>query len=865
MINLPKVNANDLINSVLPTGNNSKTEEKLGFHQKDSDSINLIKGKSLTSIDPFLAWEAIKPEEYLQKYLYNFVIYDLVTNKTITSFTFPLNPQNITINVPAAVSTTVTMRGVLEEHNGAPLRSIVISGTTGISPKSALDRGKTPPDNSPLGIGKQILNKVFGDTIKRANKAINSVNEAISAAGSAISGKSPDQKFYNRITWKNNDEDDSWKKKVTGFDLGYTQLHDLARFFDFYLAVKKTAGGKNYRLVFEMHKDKMYYDVTLNNFGFVKAPGTLEYSYSITLTAWKRRKVPVSTRTARKFDLAEQTELDFGQRLDQAGKALKKGRKAVAEASEAISSIKSDISSVFSTVNEALMLINDASGTAVQAAELIGIPPTENSIWASIGRDITSLGVTASRNPAIPWTISVLEEITKIFSFEIGSEATKDSINEEVSGYEEQWVNPNLPDEENRALPDLPNAAAVLSVFEKINISDLNDPEINSILDAQLEKVRELTPDDFRQKRDYILDFAEDVSKYFQDSANSETGIDTSNLNILYGLNEIAMGMDMLISALESTNDVRDDDYNAFYRDFAISNGLNFQNSQSKFYVPFPYGSSLESLAYEYLGDPDRWIEIAALNGLKSPYIDEEGFEVGLTSSAIGDSVTVSDTKNFYIGQIVKIFSDTKKAVVRKIRSIDTYSAVESIIIFEKVDGETLSGYKLSDNAKIKTYLPNTVNSLKLIAIPSQQPVTITGRMKIGAQIEELDTLAKVAKTDFLLNSNGDIAFTSGGDVLTASGLTNITQAAMIKLRTKVGYLLQHPGFGAGVDPGSPTSEIDATQVLESIRNSFDQDSRFSSILATSIEKNGPALNIKILVGVAETQSLLPLETEIPL
>lgn len=76
---------------------------------------------------------------------------------------------------------------------------------------------------------------------------------------------------------------------------------------------------------------------------------------------------------------------------------------------------------------------------------------------------------------------------------------------------------------------------------------------------------------------------------------------------------------------------------------------------------------------------------------------------------------------------------------------------------------------------------------------------------------------------------------------------------------------MQHPEFGAAIDPGTPTSEIDLKAVYEFIQSSFAEDERFSGILSSQIEKVGNSVTIKLLLGIAGSDSLLPLETSIPL
>lgn len=848
------------------------TENPLKFGNKKENAKTAL----LASIDPFFNWKGLNLLDFTKKYSYEFVIYDEKNKKLIDNFIFPINPQRVDVNVPAAVNTTVSLKGILEEYNGAPLRYINISGTTGIASKSSKD--SSPKPDPALAVLEGIGKALFKDTIKAVESVKKNVESTINTLQTAISGKAK-IKYFNNITWDQKEYDKTYQSTTGGTtDTGYQTLHNLARFLDFYLAKKKTSEGKNLRLVLHMHKDKMYYDVTLNNFSFNKPPGSIEYLYSMSMTAWKRRKDPVGTeRKPKTISLAAQTDLSLDQKINLAVNTVKKGRKTIAEAAGVLSAIKSDTISFFNTINEVIMFSNDLGGLIVQTADLIGLSPykfgfvnPENSLWALIDQEWKKSIALNQANPINNDAVKKLENAEKqdsgyegVTSFDT-DEGLTDLIkcgNGRTVGIDSAYEEPDF-----RVADDLDlNPESLITALENVSVSDLNSPLLDRIVEEQMEEIRKLTAEDFRSKRDYIAKYAADVEKYLSESANSETGIDTSNVEILYSLNETILSIDTLISAIESSSSVRENDYNAFYRDFAISNGIDFANSQSKFYVPFPFGSSLEVLALNYLGNQDRWIEIAALNGLKAPYIDEDGVEVRLTNSAIGNSITVSDISNLYIGQVVKVLSDTKKPVVRKIRSIDQYSSIESIINFEPVGGESLSGYKASENARIKTFLPNTVNSLKLIAIPSQESPTINGKVRLGAQIEDLNGIARTAKTDFLLNSAGDIVFTTGGDVKTAEGLTNLIQAALIKLRTKPGFLVQHPEFGAAIDPGTPTSEIDLKAVYEFIQSSFAEDERFSGILSSQIEKVGNSVTIKLLLGIAGSDSLLPLETSIPL
>jgi hypothetical protein len=202
---------------------------------------------------------------------------DVRTNKEkdmeLNEVILPIAPSNISISTPVASNLTVTLGGILEEHNGAPLRTITISGTTGVAPVRPDNYGNKGGLQNALN--KNIITKVasdiFSSTIKQADNFLGGPTDKrknqivdldlINGSGSPISG--------------------------TGvYGTGYYHFHKLVNFLDRYLILKKQKSyGRNY-LLFKMTKDQMFYKCSLRSFNFQKRSGTLEYDYTIVLTAW---------------------------------------------------------------------------------------------------------------------------------------------------------------------------------------------------------------------------------------------------------------------------------------------------------------------------------------------------------------------------------------------------------------------------------------------------------------------------------------------------------------------------------------------------------------------------------------------------
>jgi hypothetical protein len=801
--------------------------------------------------DSFLNWASLDGDDYRKLYGYEFVIFDAHSNNAVIKrLAMPLAPQDIQIEVPNAVSTTVTMKGIVEEHGGSPLRTIVISGTTGVLPVQEYPSTKGTRNNG-------ILDYLFRNTIQQFSGLSRQIKRTIaSATGSEQSTVGP-------LNYS----------KTTAANTGYYFLHKLDRFFAFYMAKKKTKEGHHWRMAFNMYKDQMYYDVTVERLAYSKQAGTLENFYNIRLLAWKRRTNPVGERGKPK-ELAP-SKADKLNALARIINTLKNARRVVARSYGLMSGIRADINdSLITPIREVLLLGKDLRELAFDMYDF-GFSST-NSFWAGAKESfLAALDQFSqkSRRDAINDTIASKGLFGQGIAGTLGGGALAASYQvAQGNGTAALTINESTVADPLDNIFN--NPINYPEIFEGILIDDLplSDQAFSQITN-EIQRIRALDSNDLRRRRDLMVSYTASISEALGGGSseyNAARGISTKkvfkkltteDIELLSALNDIQMATDSIIAIVENLEGDTDDDYYSFYEKYAISQGLRFNQNASKFLVPFPLGASLEQLAYQYLGSPDRWIEIAALNGLKSPYIDEIGREVFFKGSGAGNSFTVPSDEGLYINQLVTIYSDTETATTRRIKTVQVLSAAETLV---EVDGPSDIGkYKLIDKARMRVYAPDTVNSSMLIAIPSDQPVSVPGKIKTSVGIEDLNGLAQLAKVDLMLDSTGDIVM-GPDDVKLSVGLTNLVQAANLKLQTAVGSLLQHPTYGNPVQAGSPTSEVDTSAALNAIRQAFGQDPRFSGIQAAEIKKNGPAVEIKILVGVSNTDINLPLSARVP-
>lgn len=865
--NLPSLPGVPNVKEFLPGASNVLPDPPVDLMSDSTDPSHT--NAELWKNDMFLNWSSLTADDYRQLFGYELVITDKFNSQRVivASIALPISPQSLSISVPAAVSTTVTMKGIVEESNGAPLRQINIQGTSGIRPGI----GQTPPTTGSFASG--VASYLFKNTIQSVN------NLATQARGVVASA--------------------TGKTDITGnlnissppdlLSTGYGFIHHLQRFLDFYMSAKKQSKYKNYRLHINMFKDQMYFDVTLNGYNISKQAGTLEYFYGINLTAWRRTAGPAYSPAFRQKPLSPGAADRSANIIGRALGTLRQARRTVLASNQVLTGIRTDIQqSFYEPLREAILLGSD---TVNLAASVIDFPN-------ALKNDFKNAYVTSinSANPAFQNLRDSRNNASQLLTggqaaaVVTASAAALGSV-AAIGASTVQGQNALSPDGSPSPVGDdanqfSANAGTNLDpnsitgspiTDDNIKVTDFPlSANLEDAIQAEIDRVRSLDANYFRAQREKMLSVVNSISVAFglgDSTYNRVKGWTSpkatfhkpsaSDVALLSSLNDILSGMDQMIVALDEQQPDLNTDYYSFYQDYATSRGIAFNTAASKYYVPFPFGASLDALALQYLGDSSRWIEIAALNGLKQPYIDEEGYTIQLNGSGSGASVTIPDPGRLYVGQVVTLGSKTVVGFKRKITAIQKISEISTVVQF---DGDAnLSILNSNDNPYLKAYLPDTVNSEMLIAIPSDSPVNVQGKIKLHPGTQDLNGLAQISKTDFLLMSDGDIAITASGDVKLATGLTNITQAAILKLRTKRSDLIQDPSYGNSIQVGTSTAEINSKQALKDLSAQFTSDPRFTGLLAGTVIKQGTAAVMQLLVGISGSQINLPLTADVPL
>lgn len=308
----------------------------------------------------------------------------------------------------------------------------------------------------------------------------------------------------------------------------------------------------------------------------------------------------------------------------------------------------------------------------------------------------------------------------------------------------------------------------------------------------------------------------------------------------------------------------------ALARQNAKNPELQIPSYQSGNLVKMNYGESLESLAKRFLGSPDKWLDIAVANGLRPPYIDEVGQALTLTSNGSGSQINLAkldgfgkpNKDKFYIGQPVFLQSNAEVFVnQRHIISIREVP-VSGELILELNGDPNLNIYKTIDNANVRVYQPNTINSNFMVMIPNLSAPSTLPSNEVPFFLLSSAEDEKRAGVDFLLNDNNmDLILTPTGDMALSYGLQNAMQNMTLKLSIEQGELFRHPSYGLTNVIGSKITNIDQQKqvLVTSITDMVNSDARYSGLETLNVQADNNAIKISLVVRLAGSGTLLPL------
>jgi hypothetical protein len=765
-------------------------------------------------------------------------------------FTLPFTPSSIQETWPFAIEGGATQGGFVEQRNGSPVRPITFAGTLGVLPL----RGTAPQLAS-----ANFAQAAFAGVISQATRV---ASAATTAAGQFSDTSSPN--LVPESEFNNANPSDTAKTS------GYYQLQLLKRWLESWMAFSKTAAGREYFLALAVWKQSQVYLVRPRAFTADQDAGSpLEYRYSFSVEAWRSVNIKANPATISGI----QPGLRDPNAMAQCLSALQDVRLALNSVRDSLSAVVGDLdNTLFEPLRESAAFMQTSLSLPFAFADL----PV--SILNTCKDNVLSLLVDKSRADGLsafvqgqpPEVVNDLQLMA-----DLGQRTSLAPTNgfEGIQEAQAGMLAPSVPAVSHEANDVFDNPGDHYSTLAALRPSDVAaPPAANKAIADEKARLSALTRLDFENRVGLIQKALEaftslrglgdatynalhGITPATSDTPPTQLDYDTS-----FQLNRAMLEVSRL--AVVAPGPTNTTPSIGFLKALHDRSGIPFNAPQSKFLATLPHGETLEKLSERYLGDPDRIGEIIALNNLRAPYVDEEGFSLPLLTPGVDNEVVLGSSTNLVEGQAVWISSTATPTTMRRVVSMTENTPGFVTVV---VDGDaTMGSYSPAAGAALRAFLPGTVNSQTPLWIPSQDPPDFTETGTPGTDlVSQADLMAAVSGTDLLLTNKNDLVVTADGDWLLASGFVNVLQQARILLGLRQGTLLRHLQMGLPLDVGGSVADLDARSLLAAAQTLFDGDPAFSGVDAAAVQVQAPVAHLGLHVGIKGIPKKIPITLDV--
>ena len=625
-------------------------------------------------------------------------------------FFLPITPNQLSITDSYSINTSATLRGILEEHSGVRFKNIAIQGTFGVW---AGRKSIVAPPGTPSA-----LQSIFGGTIAAAQNVASQFSTVVNAFTTGTLANKPTTVRPDK-TVSNEAISNPSDPEYGGTGTGYYQQIILQQFLEQYAEAKRDPKNASWRLVFDIPKQKQSFVVTPVSYTWnenVNRP--MEVNYSLQFKAWRRIDLKSNTVSVP----LQVTPLSPGI-LQHILNTIQAAQNTAAASYALIGSVRSDVNNILNIIRQTGVFVKQLAGVALAVndlpAQLVGDAKSTISQFCST-LSLNNLFGAAKTDQNTITLLNGIKALHKtneglssaaVTNGQLGSNAVASAtLNPSNSLFVNPLQNPLL-------LGQVP-----------VNSLSLNNAQQNA-LQTELNKVNSFTVNDLKTMHDTILTMTTQLSNsfgagnsYYSTLFNQPTPTNRTEpmtldeFSILQSFYELVQSYDLLTSTTQLDNNQILNGMQ-YVNALAATSSIAFNIPNSKIQVPVPFGLTMEQIAMRYLGDPQRWLEIATLNELREPYIDENGFVLSLLSNADGRNIVVGSDMDLFVGQTVYLYSNTQTPAARTILNISVLSQTSFLITLDGL--ANLENFKVVDSAYMQAYLPGTVNSQNVIFVPS--------------------------------------------------------------------------------------------------------------------------------------------------